>query len=52
MVLHLPMMRVILPSNVVNFINILISVAMYDFIPADRSTDLILKYDEENLVRI
>ena len=52
MVLHLPMMRVLLPSNVINYCSILISVAMIDFIPAEQSTDYILKYDEEKLIRI
>jgi hypothetical protein len=52
MVLHLPMMRVLLPSNVINYCSILISIAMVDFIPAEQSTDYILKYDEEKLIRI
>ena len=52
MVLHLPMMSVLLPSNAINFCSILISIAMIDFIPAEQSSDFILKYDEEKLIRI
>ena len=44
-VLHLPMMRIPMPPNVLMFIGLIIEVAMFDILPADYTTDLIFDYD-------
>lgn len=46
MVLHLPMMRILLPPNALMFIGLTIEIAMFDILPAEYTTDLIFEYDE------
>ena len=46
MVLHLPMMRILLPPNALMFISVIIEIAMFDILPAEYTTDLIFEYDD------
>jgi hypothetical protein len=48
MVVHLPMMRILMPANSLILINAIIEVAMYDIFPAERTTDHIFSYPAEN----
>ena len=46
MVLHLPMMRILMPPNALMFIGIIIEIAMFDILPAEYTTDFIFEYDD------
>ena len=47
MVLHLPMLRIIMPANSLILISVMIEVAMFDILPSDYTTDLIFEYAEK-----
>ena len=46
MVVHLPMLRIIMPANAILFISVIIEIAMFDVLPAESSTDLMFEYSE------
>jgi len=46
-VLHIPMLKVILPGNVSLFFSQVISVAMFDILDSDWTTKKVLSFDEE-----
>jgi hypothetical protein len=46
MVLHLPMLRIIMPANSLLLISVIIEVAMFDILPAEYTTDLMFEYSE------
>lgn len=45
--LHIPIFKVILPANLMLIISYVLEVAMFDILPANYTTDLLFKYDEE-----
>jgi len=47
MILHLPMMRVIIPGNVNMFFSILIPIVMFDIIDSEWSTEIVFGFDFE-----
>lgn len=46
MIMHLPMMRPLLPPNVLSFIGVILPVVTFDLIQPEYSTDLVFKFDE------
>ena len=46
-VLHIPMLKVILPGNVSLFFGYVISVAMFDILDADWTTKYVFNFDED-----
>lgn len=47
MILHLPIMRIIIPSNVSQLFSIIIPIAMFDILDAEWTTELIFDFDED-----
>ena len=47
MVVHLPMLRILVPPNAMMLIAAIIEVAMFDILPPEYTTDKILVYDDE-----
>ena len=45
-VLHLPLMKVVIPANVLYMNRILISVAMFDTFDPEWTTDYLYDYDQ------
>ena len=45
MILHLPLLRIIVPSNVSMIIELIIPVAMFDVIDPEYSTKWVLDFD-------
>lgn len=46
MVMHLPMLRPLLPPNVLSFIAVLLPVFNFDLITPEMSTDLVFEFEE------
>ena len=44
MVVHIPIYRIIFPANLMTIISNTIEVAMFDVLPADKTTDLLFYY--------
>ena len=45
MILHLPMMKIIMPGNVTMLFSILIPIVMFDIIDSSWSTELLFNFD-------
>jgi hypothetical protein len=50
MIIHLPMLRIIVPANVSMFFSIIIPVVMFDIIAPEYSTELVLDFEEDDQV--
>ena len=48
--LHIPIFKIVLPANLMINISSTIEIAMFDILPAEITTDYILRYDEEKLL--
>jgi hypothetical protein len=48
MIIHMPMLRIIIPANVIVFYEIIIPIIMFDILEADYSTKYILNFDEDS----
>ena len=51
-VLHIPMLKVILPGNVSLFFSQVISVAMFDILDSEWTTKNVFRFDEEQQMLI
>lgn len=47
MIMHLPMLRPLLPPNVLSFIEFILPVVNFDLIEPDYSTDLVFEFEED-----
>ena len=47
MILHLPMLRIIIPANVSAFFQIILPVVQFDLLDPEWTTELIMEFDEE-----
>ena len=47
MIMHLPMLRPLLPPNVLSFIEVILPVVNFDLIEPDYSTDLVFEFEED-----
>lgn len=47
MILHLPIFRIIIPSNVSQVFSVIIPIAMFDVLDPEWTTQLIFEFDEE-----
>ena len=46
-VLHLPLIHISIPGNVISLNKVLIEVAMFDILDSSYTTDLLLRYKED-----
>jgi hypothetical protein len=46
MIMHLPMLKPLLPPNVLSFIGVILPVVTFDLIQPEYSTDLVFNFDE------
>ena len=46
LIIHLPLIRILLPANVSAFFHTVIPIVMFDFIPPELSTELFLDFEE------
>ena len=46
MILHIPMFKIVIPANLMQIISNTLEVAMFDILPAERTTDFLFKYNE------
>ena len=52
MILHLPIFRIIIPSNVSQVFSVIIPIAMFDVLDPEWTTQLIFEFDEEGQERL
>ena len=52
MIVHLPMMRILVPPNVSCYFQTVVPIITFDVLPADYSTELILNFDRDSQEKI
>lgn len=48
LIIHLPMMRIIFPSNVLAFFSVIVPIITFDILPAEYSLELFLDFDQQS----
>ena len=47
MIIHLPMLKIIVPANVSEFFSLILPIVMFDIIESGFSTELVFEFDDE-----